>query len=105
MPQVGLGACLLLSAALFATGLYGAIARQSAISILMSLEIMAIAITINLVAFSRFGAADSQANGWFFALFLMVISAAEIGIGLALSIAIYRRAHTSDVDDLHELKG
>ncbi|MDR1412806.1 MAG: NADH-quinone oxidoreductase subunit NuoK [Actinomycetes bacterium] len=105
MPSVGLIACLLLAAALFVVGLYGAISHDSAVGILMSLEIMAIAVSINLMAFARFAAPAEQAALWFFAVFLMVITAAELGIGLALVVAIYRRARTSDVDDLHELRG
>jgi NADH:ubiquinone oxidoreductase subunit K len=98
----------LLAAALFAVGLYGVISNESAIGILMSLEIMSIAVTINLMAFARFlppTTGNPALAGWFFSTFLMVISAAEIGIGLALVVAIFRRAKTSEVDDLSELKG
>ncbi|MDR1775973.1 MAG: NADH-quinone oxidoreductase subunit NuoK [Actinomycetes bacterium] len=104
MPTVGLTAVVLLAAALFAIGLYGAISNDSAIGILISLEIMAISITVNLMGFARFSSV-AQANAWFFSVFLMVITAAEIGIGLALVVAVYRRARTSEVDDLSELKG
>jgi NADH-quinone oxidoreductase subunit K len=101
---IGLTAALLLSAALFVIGLYGVISRKSAVCILMSLEIMSIAVTLNLMSFARF-VPGVQATAWFFSLFLMVISAAEIGIGLALVVAIYRRVKTSEVQDLSELKG
>jgi NADH:ubiquinone oxidoreductase subunit K len=101
---IGYSAVLLLAAALFVIGLYGALARTSAVGILMSLELMSMAITINLITLGRF-VSPSQATSWFFTVFLMVISAAEIGMGLALVLAIYRRSHTSEVDELNELKG
>lgn len=102
--QVGLEAFLLLSSAVFAIGLYGAISKKSTIAILMSLEIMSIAISLNLVAINRF-VTPSEMTGWFFTVFTMVTSAAEVGIGLGMLIAIYRRAHTSEVSDLDEMKG
>lgn len=102
--NVGLEAFLLLSAALFSIGLYGAISKKSTIGVLMSLEIMAIAISINLIAFSRWVTPEAM-TGWFFTLFMMVISASEVGIGLALIIALYRRGRTSEVSDYTELKG
>ena len=102
--KVGLDAFLLLSAALFSIGMYGAISKKSTIGVLMSLEIMSIAITLNLVAIDRF-VTPTAMTGWFFALFMMVTSAAEIGIGLALVIAIFRAGKTSEVSDLTELKG
>ena len=104
MPEVGLVTALLFSAALFAIGLYGAIARRAAINILMSLEIMMIAISLNLMSLARF-VPGVQIHAWFFTMFLMVIGAAEIGIGLALVVAIYRKVRTSEVNDLRELKG
>lgn len=102
--QVGLEAFLLLSAAIFSIGLYGAISKKSTIAILMSLEIMSIAISLNLVAINRF-ATTSQMTGWFFTIFTMVTAAAEVGIGLGMIIAIYRRSHTAEVSDLTEMKG
>jgi NADH-quinone oxidoreductase subunit K len=104
MPEVGLASVLLFAAALFVVGLYGAISRKEAINILMSLEIMMIAISLNLMGLARF-VPGVQVHAWFFTMFLMVIGAAEIGIGLALVVAIYRKVRTSEVDDLHELKG
>ena len=101
---VGLESFMLLSAAVFAIGLYGALSKRSAIGILMSLEVMAIAVSINLIAVSRW-VAPTEMTGHFFAVFTMVISAAEVSIGLALIIAIYRARRTSEVTDLSELKG
>lgn len=102
--QVGLQSFLFLGAALFAMGLYGALSKKSAVQVLMSLELMALAINLNLVAFARFRTPATM-TGWFFTLFAMVVSAAEVGMGLALVLAIYRRAHTSEVSKLTELKG
>lgn len=102
--QVGLESFLMLAAALFAIGLYGAISKKSTIGVLMSLEIMSMAISLNFIALNRW-VNPTVSDGWFFSVFQMVISAAEIAIGLALIVAIYRRGHTSEVSDLHELKG
>ncbi|MCL2379478.1 MAG: NADH-quinone oxidoreductase subunit NuoK [Coriobacteriia bacterium] len=104
MPEVGLVTALLFSATLFSVGLYGAISRKAAVSILMSLEIMLFAITLNLVALARF-VPGAQPHAWFFIIFIMVLGAAEIAIGLSLVVALYRRARTSKVEDLRELKG
>jgi len=102
--RVGLEAFLILGALLFALGLYGAVSKKGAVQVLMSLELMSIAIGINLVAFTRFRAPEEM-TGWYFTVFTMVISAAEIGLGLALVLAIYRRSRTSEVTNLSELKG
>jgi NADH:ubiquinone oxidoreductase subunit K len=102
--RVGLQAFLMLSAVLFSLGLYGALSKKATVQLLMSLELMAIAVNINLVALSRFNTPRTM-DGLFFAVFTMVVSAAEVGLGLALVLAIYRRARTSEVTDLSELKG
>ncbi|MCL2324276.1 MAG: NADH-quinone oxidoreductase subunit NuoK [Actinomycetia bacterium] len=101
---VNFSAVILLAVALFCVGLYGALARKSAIGILMSLEMMSMAVTINLITLGRF-VSPHPLDSWFFTVFLMVISAAEVGLGLALTIALYRRSHTSEVDEVDELKG
>lgn len=102
--EVGIQAFLILAAVLFSLGLYGALSKKSTIQVLMSLELMAIAVNINLLAFSRF-VTPLTMDGQFFAIFAMVISAAEIGLGLALIVAIFRKSHKSEVDDFKELKG
>ncbi len=104
MSGVGLEAFLILGGALFALGLYGAVTKRGAVQVLMSLELMSVAIGINLIAFSRFRSPEDM-TGWFFTVFTMVISAAEVGLGLALILAIYRRSRTSEVTGLSELKG
>jgi len=102
--RVGIEAFLMLAAVLFSLGLYGAVSKKGAVQVLMSLELMAVAVNINFVAFSRFVTPVSM-DGLFFTVFSMVISAAEVGLGLALIIAIYRRARSSELTGLSELKG
>lgn len=102
--RVGLEAFLLLGAALFSLGLYGAVSKKGAVQVLMSLELMALAVNINLVAFSRFVTPKTM-DGQFFTVFAMVVSAAEVGMGLALVLAIYRRSRDSELTGLSELKG
>jgi len=101
--SVGLVTVLLFTAALFSVGLYGAMSRKAAVSILMSLEIMLLAISLNIVALAQF-IPGAQMHGWHFALFLMVIGAAEVAIGLSLIVAIYRKIKTSEVEELQVLK-
>jgi NADH:ubiquinone oxidoreductase subunit K len=93
---------LLLSAFLFCTGIYGVLARKNAVLVLMSVELMLNAVNINLVAFSAF---RSSVAGQVFALFIITIAAAEVGVGLAIVLLIYRNEHTSDLDEVDELKG
>ncbi|MCL2526695.1 MAG: NADH-quinone oxidoreductase subunit NuoK [Coriobacteriia bacterium] len=102
--NVGLVSALIFSAALFSVGLYGAMSRKAAVAILMSLEIMLFAISLNVIALAMF-IPGAIMHGWMFAIFLMVIGAAEVAIGLSLVVAIYRRIKTSEVEDLQELKG
>ena len=102
--RVGVQAFLMLAALLFALGLYGVLSKKATVQILMSLELMAIAVNINLVAMSRFVTPRTM-DGWFFAVFSMVDSAAEIGLGLALVLAVFKRSNRSEVSDLSELKG
>jgi NADH:ubiquinone oxidoreductase subunit K len=93
---------LLLGAFLFATGVYGVMARKHTVLVLMSIELMLAAVNINLVAFGAFRHTDI---GQVFALFVLTIAAAEVGVGLAIVLLIFRNVHTSDLDDLEELKG
>jgi NADH:ubiquinone oxidoreductase subunit K len=93
---------LLLSAFLFCTGAYGVIARRHTVLVLASIELMLTAVNINLVAF---GASLNNPAGQVFALFVLTIAAAEVGVGLAIVLLIYRNLHSADPDDLAELKG
>ncbi len=93
---------LLVSATLFALGAYGVLARRSAILVFMSVELMLNAANLALVAFARaWGSLEAQAV----ALLLIALAAAEVAVGLALVVAIYRTRETTLVDDLSELKG
>ncbi len=89
---------------LFCIGLYGALSKKSAVMVLMSLELMTNAVNINLVAISRFVTPASLDRPVLRGL-LMVVSAAEIGLGLALVLALYRRTRTIELDRIDELKG
>ena len=102
--RVGVEAFLILGAALFSLGMYGAVSKKGAVQVLMSLELMALAVNINVIALSRFVTPRTM-DGWFFAIFAMVVSASEVGLGLALILAIYRRSSGSEVTGLSELKG
>ena len=92
---------LVLSALLFSIGIYGVLARQNAVLILLSIELMLNAVNINLVAFS---AMLQQAAGQVFALFVIAVAAAEVGVGLAIVILIFRNRATVDVDEMSLMK-
>jgi len=92
---------LLLGAFLFCTGVYGVMVRRHTVLVLMSIELMLAAVNINLVAF---GALWGGPTGQVFALFVLTIAAAEVGVGLAIVLLIYRNLHTADLDDLEMLK-
>ena len=92
---------LFLSAALFSIGVYGVLARRNAVLVLMSIELMLNAVNINLVAF---GQALHDLTGQVFALFVITVAAAEVGIGLAIVILIYRNRETINVDEVNLLK-
>jgi NAD(P)H-quinone oxidoreductase subunit 4L len=99
---MGLNQYLILSAFLFCTGIYGVLARKNAVLVLMSIELMLNAVNINLVAFSAF---REVVAGQVFALFVITIAAAEVGVGLAIVLLIYRNERTSDLDEVDQLKG
>ncbi|WP_049564716.1 NADH-quinone oxidoreductase subunit NuoK [Streptomyces sp. SBT349] len=92
-----------LSALLFCVGVYGVLARRNAILLLMSVELMLAAVSLNLVAFDVW-LRDTLHSGQVFTLFLIALSAAEIGIGLAIVLLIYRNRGVSAVDRLTELR-
>ncbi|MFA5335973.1 MAG: NADH-quinone oxidoreductase subunit NuoK [Candidatus Omnitrophota bacterium] len=94
---------LILGAVLFATGLYGALTRRTAIGILMSIELILNAANINLITFNKFlGGPDSL--GQVFALFVMAIAAASAVIGLVLVIAVYRNMKTIFTENMNIMK-
>ncbi|MFN2544516.1 MAG: NADH-quinone oxidoreductase subunit NuoK [Actinomycetota bacterium] len=94
---------LAFSAVLFATGIYGVLARRNAILVLMSIELMLNAVNVNLVAFSQW-LKDALVAGQVFALFVITVAAAEVGIGLAIVILIYRNRETINMDEINLLK-
>jgi NADH-quinone oxidoreductase subunit K len=92
-----------LSALLFGVGVYGVLARRNAVALLMAVELMLNAANLDLVAFDAYWR-DRLHGGQVFALFLVVIAAAEVGVGLAIVLAVFRLRDTSAVDDLTELR-
>ncbi|RMH74970.1 MAG: NADH-quinone oxidoreductase subunit NuoK [Actinomyces sp.] len=93
---------LLLAAVLFCFGVYGVLARRNGILVLMSIELILNSVNINLVAF---GALRDQVAGEVFALFTIAIAAAEVGIGLAIVLLIYRNRRSIDFAEADLLKG
>jgi NAD(P)H-quinone oxidoreductase subunit 4L len=99
---VQLNEFLILSAFLFCTGIYGVLARRNGVLVLMSVELMLNAVNINLVAFSAF---TKNISGQVFALFVITIAAAEVGVGLAIVLLIYRNLRSPNLDEVDQLKG
>ena len=92
---------LLFSALLFSAGVYGVLARRNAVMVLMAIELMLNAVNVNLVAFS---AALGELGGQVFALFVIAVAAAEVGIGLAIVILLFRNRASINVDEVNLLK-
>ena len=92
---------LFFSAMLFSIGVYGVLARRNAVLVLMSIELMLNAVNLNLVAFAQ---QLGDLTGQVFALFVIAVAAAEVGIGLAIVILIYRNRETINVDEVNLLK-
>ena len=102
MDDLLLNQFLLLGAVLFCIGVYGALARRNGVAVLMSIELILNAVSINLVAF---GAMNENLGGQVFALFVITIAAAEVGVGLAIVLLIYRNRRTVDLDEVDLMKG
>ncbi len=94
---------LIVSAALFSIGLFGVLARKNAIAILMGIELMLNAVNINLVAFWRY-LTPEKITGQVFALMVFAVAAAEVAVGLALVISVYRRREIVAADEIDMLK-
>lgn len=103
--MVPLQAYLVLAAFLFCTGLYGALVRRNAVAMLMAIELMLNAVNINLIAFWRYGPNRADLAGQVFAVFVIGVAAAEVAVGLALIIAIYRSRKTVYLDEMDLLQG
>jgi NADH:ubiquinone oxidoreductase subunit K len=93
---------LFLGAVLFCIGVYGVITRRNAVMVLMSIELILNAVNINLIAFAlRNGSVD----GHVFALYVIAVAAAEVGVGLAMVLLVYRNRRSIALDELAEMKG
>jgi NADH:ubiquinone oxidoreductase subunit K len=93
---------LLLAAVLFAIGVYGVLARRNGVAVLRSLELILNAVNINLIAFA---AMNNSISGQVFALFVIAIAAAEVGVGLAIILVIYRTRRTIDLEEVDLMRG
>ena len=103
--QIPLEHFLVLSAILFSLGVYGVLTRRNAVLILMSVELMLNAASINMVAFAAYAApSGSVATGIIFAIFIITVAAAEVGLALAIILRIFRNRGTANVDEVNALK-
>jgi NADH:ubiquinone oxidoreductase subunit K len=94
---------LVLGAALFAFGIYGLLVRRNIVLILLSVELMLNAVNINLIAFESV-LVSPEAIGHIFAIFVITVAAAEVGIGLAIVLMIFRNRKSANVDDLNLMR-
>jgi NADH:ubiquinone oxidoreductase subunit K len=101
--MIGLPHYLVLAAALFSLGILGLLTRRNAVNVLMSIELILNAANVNLVAFSRFSTGNMA--GQMFAVFVIVIAAAEVAVGLAIILTLYRLRRTPNLDEADILKG
>jgi NADH-quinone oxidoreductase subunit K len=99
--NIGIEAYLLLSGLLFAIGFLGVLVRKNTLVIYMCLELMLVASTIGLVAFSRF---NGTLDGNVFVFFILTVAAAEVAVGLAIIVALFRKRQTVQVEALNALK-
>ncbi len=104
MTAVPIGAFIAVSAVLFFTGVAGVLIRRNAVVILMCVELMLNATNLALVAFSRRAGLPDE-RGSVFVVFIFVIAAAEVAVGLAIVLSAYRNRPTVDVDEIHAMKG
>jgi NADH-quinone oxidoreductase subunit K len=101
MTPVGLEHYLIVSVLLFCLGLWGVIVRRNLLIMYMSLELMLNAANLALVAFSRF---NEKLDGQIMVFFIITVAAAEVAVGLALIVALYRKKQTANVEDLTTMK-
>ena len=99
--NIGLNHFIILSALLFAIGFFGVLLRKNTLVIYMCLELMLVAATLALVAFSRF---NGTLDGNVFVFFILTVAAAEVAVGLAIIVALFRRRQTVQVEELNALK-
>ena len=103
MEQFPLSQTLVVSPALFFIGVYGFLARRNLITILMSIELILNSANINFIAFNKYLYPD-KLDGVFFTMFIITIAAAEVSLGLAIIINLYRRFNTIDIEDTKTMK-
>ena len=103
MLSVGLDQYLVLSAVLFCIGLFGVLTQRNVIKIIMCIEIMLNAVNISLIAFSRY-VTPVILTGQLFAIFVMVVAAAEVAVGIAIIFAVYRNRESVDIENFNILK-
>jgi NADH:ubiquinone oxidoreductase subunit K len=94
---------LIISALLFGIGIYGVLTKRHLIHVLLSVELILNAVLINLVAFSSFTTPD-KITGQMFAVFVIVVAACEVGVGLAIILSVYRKKRTVDINNVNILK-
>jgi len=98
---------LVFAALLFCVGVYGVLSRRNAVLVLMSVELMLASVTVNLVAFGRLAAertGEALLTGQSFALFVLAVGAAEVGVGLAIILLLYRNRASVNIDDADLMK-
>jgi len=103
MVTISLTHYVILSAILFSIGLFGVMAKKNAVSVLICIELMLNAVNINLIAFSKY-ITPTDFIGQIFAIFVITVAAAEVGVGLAIIIAIYRNKLSVNLDEFDWLK-
>jgi len=101
--MIGLGHYLLISAALFSLGIMGVLTRKNAVNVLMGIELLLNSANLNLVAFSKYS--SGNLNGQVFAVFVIVIAAAEAAVALAIVLSMYRLIKSVNLDRADSLKG
>lgn len=93
---------LILAAVIFCMGIYGVLVRRNGVLVLMSVELMLNAVNLNLIAFSAY---LKETSGQIFVLFVITIAAAEVGVGLAIILLLFRNFRSPDLDQAQQLKG
>lgn len=101
--MIGLNHYIIISTALFGIGIYGIFSKRNAVAILMSVELMLNAVNLNFVAVNRF-LDPGQVVGQLFAIFVIVVAAAEVSVGLALILAVYRLRKSVNLNDFNLMK-
>jgi NADH:ubiquinone oxidoreductase subunit K len=101
--QISLQSFLVVSAILFSLGMFGVLARRNAVQILMSVELMLNAVAVNFVAFATY-TDGTLFRGLIFAIFVIIIAAAEVGLALGIILRVFRNRATANVDEVDQLK-